>query len=138
MCIFHVRPSDFGSPGADSCLILIVLSVCRQMNALVPSSPCHWKYIKFMYLAPCLVAMEMHGERGTREERVWGAGGMRRMGDRVGDTGWDEAVDLICSPVPSSTSSASVCHLPPASCTLLLNPPRFIFLFSTSLLLKTS
>lgn len=38
-CIWNV--SDSVSPVADSCLILIGLSVWRRMNALVPSSLCH-------------------------------------------------------------------------------------------------
>lgn len=76
--------------------------------------------------------MEMHWEWGTREERGWGD---EEDGRRVGDTGCDEAVDLICSPAPSSSFPASVtCVL---SCllhflfafSLLFVSPHFIFVF---------
>lgn len=78
--------------------------------------------------------MEMHRERGTREERGWG-GGDEEDGRRVGDTGCDEAVDLICSPAPSSSFSASV------TCVLsyLLHLPfSSLFLFPLCLLTSFS
>lgn len=70
--------------------------------------------------------MEMHQEWGTREERGWGD---ERDGRWVGDTGCDEAVDLICSPAPSFSAFLSVtCVL---SCLLHLpfhsHFPLFLF-----------
>lgn len=65
-----------------------------------------------------------------------GGGGDEEDGRRVGDTGCDEAVDLICSPAPSSSLPASVtCVLSYLSylslgsfSSLLFVSPRFIFL----------
>lgn len=73
--------------------------------------------------------MEMHQEWGTREERGWGD---ERDGRWVGDTGCDEAVDLICSPAPSFSAFLSVtCVL---SCLLHLHFPSHFTLFLFNLL----
>lgn len=64
--------------------------------------------------------------RCTRSE---GPGG-GEDGRRVGDTGCDEAVDLICSPAPSSSS--------PASVTCVLSYLLHLFSFLSSAFLLTS
>lgn len=66
--------------------------------------------------------MEMHQEWGTREEMGWGD---EKDGRWVGDTGCDEAVDLICSPTPSFSASLSVTYV--LSCLLHLPFPSFFF-----------
>lgn len=61
------------------------------------------------------------GDQGG-EERRGGSWGGEEDGRRVGDTGCDEAVDLICSPAPSSSFSASLCHLCPLLPLLFVSP----------------
>lgn len=51
-------------------------------------------------------------------------------GRRVGDTACDEAVDVICSPAPSSSSSVTLvlCLLPSQLACTLLQFYRFVFI----------